>query len=193
MDKQLQALVNEYSGKFFASNSEIPVSQQKGIQKEISNVVKNQMASQVNSGSFTDLLELFKQGTTSGDFSGNKMFGGISDDLVGSLTNKLGLPASLGTTIATSVLPSVLGSLAKKTADKNDSSINMNDIIASLSGKKTANKAGVDFNDVLGSVLGGGNSSSGGGFDLGSIAGSLVGGKQSSGGILGWIMKLFGK
>lgn len=191
MDKQLQKLVSEYAGKFFSSNSEIPKSQQKGIEKEIATTVKNQMASQVNTGNFNDLLDLFKQGNNSSDFTGNKMFGGISSDLVGSLTKKFGLPESVGGSLVSSVLPSILGSLATKTADKNDSSINMNDIIASLSGKKTANKAGVNFDDVLGSVLGG--KSSGGGFDLGSIAGSLVGGKQSSGGIFGWIMKLFGK
>lgn len=185
-------LVKKYAGDFFANNSEIPKNQQKGIEKEIASSVKNQMATQVNGGGFADLMDMFKQGNSSSNFSDNKMFGGISSDLVGSLTKKFGLPESVGSSLAGSVLPNILGGLVKKTADKNDSSINMNDIIASLSGKKTSQKAGVNFNDVLGSVLGGGDSS-GGGFDLGSIAGSLVGGKQSSGGILGWIMKLFGK
>lgn len=192
MDKQLNSLITEYAGKFFAQHPQIPKNQQKGIENEISNVVKNKMASKVNGGGLPELLDLFKQGTSGKDFSSNNLFSGISNDLVNSLSKKIGLPPNVGESLVNSVLPSVLGGLAKKTADKGDSSINMNDIISSLSGKKTAKKSGVDFNDLLGSVLGDGKSS-GGGFDLDDIAGKLVGGKQSGGGLFGSIMKMFGK
>ncbi len=190
MKQQLMDLVMQNTQDAVVNNTEVPNEYNHDVQQEITESIQSGLTSSLSGGNLDGVMELFTKGAKQESLAGNPVLTNITDQIVGNLGKKFGISPGIASNIAGSVLPGVLNQFSKKVADPSDKSINMNDVIGSLTGGKGS--SGIDFNDILGSLIKGKT----GGIDLGKIAGELLnpsgGKKKKSGGLLSILKGLFG-
>lgn len=132
MFDQLSDLVKQYGGDAVVKNATVPNEHNDAVMNEASSSIVDSLKSMVASGNIADLAGLF-QGNNAADGS-NAAVQQITEKLSGSLGEKFGLSTDAASGVAGSLIPSVLGSLINKAKDPNDSSLNVSDIINSISG-----------------------------------------------------------
>jgi hypothetical protein len=164
MLEQLLSLVKEHSQDAIINNPAIPNQHNDAAQQTIANSVLGSLQEHAQQGGgIGDIIGLLSgQAGQGGGLMRNPVVGGIAQNAIGSLMEKFGLSNSAAGGIVAQVLPGLLASLISKTSNANDNSM--------------------DFNSVLGGLLGGGGqqqqqAQGGGGFDFNQIGYALADGK----------------
>ncbi|MBP6515866.1 MAG: hypothetical protein KA242_02370 [Chitinophagales bacterium] len=184
MFDQLLDIVKQQAQSAIVNNDAVPNQHNDAAINEAGSAIQQVLSGAVANGNLQDVMSLFSNG--GGNVASNPLVGNIVNSLAGNLASKYGVDSSAASSIASSLIPQVLSQFTQKTADPNDSSVDMNTVISSLTGGKTG---GVDFNSVLSQFSQGG----GQGVDIAGIAGQLLSNQGGAGGLLGTIAGMFGK
>jgi hypothetical protein len=100
----------------------------------------------------------------------------------GKLTNQFNVNPAQAQQVSANLIPEVLSGFAGKVADPNDTSIDINGVMQSLSG---GNAGGIDFQGILSKFQGqGGDADGDGDVDLNDIMAKLSGGGGQAGGLM---------
>jgi hypothetical protein len=161
---QLLGLIQENSQEAIVQNPAIPNEQNADVMKTLMGSITGGLQEHAQSGNVQGIMGLLSgaSGTGSG-LMNNPIVASIAQNAIGAIMQKFGLSNGAAGGIVSSVLPSVLGGLISKTSNPGDSSI--------------------DFNSVLGSLLGGGsaataaNGAQASGFDFNQIGYAMADGK----------------
>ncbi len=160
MLENLEQLVRENSQELVINNAQVPNEQNENVIQAASGSIVDVLKEKVGSGGIGDLISSFTQG-------GN---GGGLEQITASFTDKLGglgINAETAKSIGASLIPMVMSKFFNKTADPNDSSFDLQDILAKLGGADGK----FDFNDVKDLLGGGGKDSTEGGGLLDKLKG----------------------
>lgn len=199
MLEQLFDLVRHNSQEAIVQNPAIPNEHNEEAVNTVTHSIFEGLQTQAQSGNLAGLMGMLSgQAGTGSGLMNNPMVAGIAQNAIGSLMRKFGINNSAASGIVAAVLPMVLTSLIRKTNDRNDSSIDMNDVMGSLTGQRhvETEQGNFDFNQIGGALADGKLDMN----DLMRVGGSLLGGgsgnnqQQSGGGGLGGLLGgLFGK
>ena len=132
MFEQLTELVKQYGGEAVVNNPAVPNEQNDAVMSEASSSIIEGLKSMVANGNISELAEMF-QGNNAGNNS-NPVVKNLIEQVSGNLGSKFGLSSEASTGVASNLIPQVLESLVNKAKDPNDSSLNIQDIINSISG-----------------------------------------------------------
>ena len=132
MFEQLTELVKQYGGEAVINNPAVPNEQNDAVMSEASSSIIDGLKSMVANGNISELAEMF-QGNNAGNNS-NPVVKNLIEQVSGNLGSKFGLSTETSTGVANNLIPQVLESLINKAKNPNDSSLNIQDIINSISG-----------------------------------------------------------
>lgn len=133
MLEQLLQLVKENAGDAIINNPAIPNENNDAAMETAANSLFDNLKGVASGGNLDGILNLFNQG---GDVSSNPLVNNLSSGVAGDLMKKFGLDPAAAGGIVQNLLPVVLNKLVNKTNDPNDSSIDLQGIIGSLTGGK---------------------------------------------------------
>lgn len=188
MFEQLTNLVNQFGNESVINNASVPNEQNEAVLNEANSSIVSHLKEMVTNGNYADIASMFNGENASN--SSNVVVQQITERLSGSLGEKFGLSQEASAGVAGSLIPKVLGSLIGKAKDPNDSSININDIIGSLSGGNAQSNGGLmDAISKYGSSFGLDQNQDG---KVG-IDDAVAAVSKNSGGLGGLLGKLFGK
>ena len=143
MFEQLLKLVQENAGEAIVKNPAIPNERNNEAIETAAGSIMNNLKGQVSSGGLDSILDMFKGG---GQASSNPMVNNLSSGVAGDLMKKFGLDSGAAGNIVKQIVPVVMDKLKGKTNDPNDSSIDLEGVIGSLTGKGGG--------DILGKIKG---------------------------------------
>lgn len=186
MFEQLTKLAQQFGNEAVIRNNAIPNEQNEAVINETSNTIFSGLQKIVAEGGIDQIAGLF-QGKNAQDAT-NPVTQQLTEQLKDNLGRKFGINSQTASSVATNLIPQILGALIGKAKNPSDSSIQISDIIAAISGNGTQNSAimdaiskyggqfgldqnadgKVDINDAIAAVT-----KKGGG--LGSIFGKLFG------------------
>lgn len=149
MLENLNELVRENVQETVVNNSEIPNEHNEAVIQAASGSIFDSLKDQLSSGNIGSLAEIFNGGNADGSAVSQQASGSFIDKLSG-----LGINAETAKNLASTIIPGIIGKLTQKTADPNDSSFNIKDILGNLSGGADGK---FDVNDVIGMFNGGQN------------------------------------
>lgn len=129
MLENLNQLVKENVQDAIVNNSEVPNEQNEAAISAASGSIVDAIKQQLSSGNINNLLEVFKGGNAEGSAVAQQAASGFTDKLAA-----MGINLESAKNIAASVIPSIVGKFVNKTNDPNDSSFNIQDVIAKVSG-----------------------------------------------------------
>lgn len=132
MFEQLTELVKQYGGEAVVNNPAVPNDQNDAVMNEASSSIVDGLKNMVANGNISELAEMF-QGNNAGNNS-NPVVKNLIEQVSGNLGSKFGLSTETSTGVANNLIPQVLESLINKAKNPNDSSLNIQDIINSISG-----------------------------------------------------------
>lgn len=147
MLENLNELVRENVQDTVVNNSEIPNEQNEQVIQAASGSIFDTLKDQISSGNVDGLAEIFNSGNAEGSAVTQQAAGSFTDKLAG-----LGINAETAKKLAATVIPVIIGKLTQKTADPNDSSFNIKDVVGSLAGGSDGK---FDVSDVIGMFNGG--------------------------------------
>ena len=147
MLENLNELVRENVQDSVVNNSEIPNEQNEQVIQSASGSIFDTLKDQISSGNVGRLAEIFNSGNAEGSAVTQQAAGSFTDKLAG-----LGINAETAKKLAATVIPVIIGKLTQKTADPNDSSFNIKDVLGSLAGGSDGK---FDVSDVIGMFNGG--------------------------------------
>ncbi len=133
MLNQLINLVKENAGDAIVNNPSIPNDRNNEAIQTAARSLLSSLQGQAKGGNLNAVLDMFKG---DGNASSNPMVNNISSGVAGELMKKFGLDNAAAANIVNQLIPAVMDKLKNKTNDPNDSSINLDQIIGALSGKK---------------------------------------------------------
>jgi|TARA_R110002124_G_scaffold182509_2_gene349912 hypothetical protein len=156
MIEQLLGLIKENSQHAVVQNPQIPNQQNEEVMQTLLSSITGGIQDQAQSGNIQGILGLLSGKDTKSATNGimdNPIVGSIANNAIGAIMKKFGLDSSVASGIVASVLPGVLSSLISKVSNPNDSSIDFNGVLGSLLGKNqtgadTSTPKGFDFNQV---------------------------------------------
>lgn len=186
MLENLFSLVKEQGFDSVINNPEVPNEQNEAVLASATDSVAGGLQNALASGGLQNVLSLFgNRDNNGGGGIGSLMNNPIVQSIIGNFTNKLtneqGISSTQASGIAGSLIPSVISSLIGKTNDPNDSSFDMNNIIGSLTGGGGTSSGGFDFNSILSKFGGGGLDTDGDGqVELSDIVSKVSGGAQQA-------------
>ena len=164
MLEQLMGLIQDHSQEAIVQNPAVPNNQNNEVMQTLMGSIMGGMQQQAQSGNLSGLMGLLSGKAapqTSAGLMNNPIVAGIAGNAIKSIMEKFGMSNSTAGNIVASVLPGVLSSLINKTSNSGDNSL--------------------DFNSILGGLLGGGATASSGvqssGFDFNQIGYTLADGK----------------
>ncbi len=154
MLEQLFQLVKENASEAIIQNPEIPNEHNNAAIETTATGIFDILKSQISMGNIKDVFQMISQGasTANGLSPSNPMMGMIMNTVGQQLMSKFGVKGVAANSIVSSLIPIVLQKFASKTADPQDKGFDMDDMMGMLSGGKLE---GMDFNGILGQVLGG--------------------------------------
>lgn len=141
MFEQLTDLVKQFGGDAVVNNAAVPNEHNEAVMNEASSSILDGLKEMVANGNTADLAGLF-QGNNASDAT-NPVVQQLTEKLTGSLGEKFGLDNDAASGVAGSLIPKVLGSLIGKAKDPNDSSIQISDVIGSITGGNSQASGGI--------------------------------------------------
>lgn len=175
-------MIQENSQEAVVKNPQVPNQHNEDVMQTLMGSIMGGMQQEAQSGNVGGLMGLLSgksvNPTQSSSLMSNPIVAGIAGKAIHSIMEKFGMSNSAASGIVASVLPGVIGSLINKTSNSNDGSIDFNSILGSLMGGQTSGNAGVkggsgfDFNQI-GYALADGKLDMN---DLMRVGGSLMGG-----------------
>jgi uncharacterized protein YidB (DUF937 family) len=147
-------LVKSYAGDGIINNPAIPNEQNDEAVSVASNSIVDTLKNAATSGNIGDIMSMFNNG---GNAAESPLASAMQSNMVQKLMQQFGLNDGAAASIVQSVLPNAINSFVSKTKDPNDSSFNIQDIIAKVAG----NNSGLDIGGLVSQFTGGGNSGGG--------------------------------
>ncbi len=132
MFEQLLQLVKENAGEAIVKNPAIPNERNDEAIETAAGSIMSGLKGQAGSGNLDSILDIFKGG---GQASASPAVSNITSGVAGDLMKKFGINSAAAGNIVNQIVPVVMNKLKQKTNDPNDSSIDLNSIIGSLTGK----------------------------------------------------------
>lgn len=206
MLEQLMGMIKDHSQEAIVRNPAVPNEHNDDVMQTILGSITGGLQHEAQSGNVGGIMGLLSgksaSPSNSAGLMSNPIVAGIAGKAIQSIMQKFGMSNGAASGIIASVLPGVLGSLISKTSNPQDGSLDFNSILGGLMGGGTpaasagAASGGFDFNQI-GYALADGKLDMN---DLMRVGGNLMGGgsdnqQQQSGGLdLGGMLGgLFGK
>lgn len=177
MLENLIQLIGSQAQEAIVNNPEVPNEHNQAAINEVGVGIQQVLSNQLSAGNLSGIMQMFANGGNQSSLRSNPIAQSIISQVAGNLAAKVGVNQATATNIASSLLPTVLSQFTQQTADSSNGNFDMNGIIKAISGGQ-AQQGGVNFNDLLNQVQGGGQ----GGLDVASIAQQFLGGNQQGGG-----------
>jgi hypothetical protein len=165
---QLMKLLSDQGQQHVVENPDVPNEHNQQILGEAGNSIFNGLQGALANGGLAQIMRLFSNsrggsglGGNSGGISSlisNPMVQNIIQSFVGRLTNQYKMSPAAAQNVGNTLIPNVLGGLVNQVNDRNNSSIDINSVMQSLTGGQTG---GTDFSGILEKFSGAG----GGGLD----------------------------
>lgn len=146
MLENLLNLVKEHAGDSIINNPAVPNERNDDAIQAASSSIFSGLQNAFTNGGTSDILSLFNNNQ---NLSSSSIAQNIHGGFVENLVSKLGIDSTQASSIATTLIPSVLQNFVHKTNDPNDSSFDLQDIIASLTGGGGRAAAGGGVMDML--------------------------------------------
>lgn len=160
MFDNLLDLIKQQAGSAIVNNPAIPDQHNDAAITEAGNSIIGELKNMIASGNTQSVADLFNH--QGGNIANTPAAQQISGNFIQTLMNKFGLGQNEASGIAGNLIPSVLEKFVHKTNDPNDSSFNIQSIIAHLTGGNAAG-GGFDIQGLLNRFTGGGATQGGGG------------------------------
>jgi hypothetical protein len=202
MLEQLMNLVKDHSQDAIVQNPAIPNEHNDNAMASVAQSILGGLQNEAQGGNMAGLMGLLSgkgaQSSGGGGLMSNPIVAGIAQNAIGGLMQKFGVSNGAASGIIGQMLPSILGSMISKTSNPNDNSMDFNGILGSLMGGGQQQQAqqqggGFDFNQIGYAMADGKLDMS----DLLRVGGSMLGGgqqqQQGGGGLGGLLGGLFGK
>lgn len=187
MFEQLIQITKQFGYESVVQNNAIPNEQNEAVINETSSSIFSGLQNIAAEGGVNQMANLF-QGNNAQDTS-NPVVQKLLHELSGRLGEKFGLSQETAANVAGSLIPKILGSLIGKAKDPNDSSFQISDIIAAITGNSAQNSSIMDSISKYGGQFGL-DQNSDGKVDINDAMSAVT----NKGGGLGTIFgKLFGK
>lgn len=122
-------LVRENAQDAIVNNTDVPNEHNEDAIQAASSSIFDVLKQQASSGNLGGLADMFKGGGAGG--------GAITQQVASVFTDKLkgfGIDAGIAQNLAASFIPGIIDKFTKKTADPNDSSFDLGNIVNSISG-----------------------------------------------------------
>lgn len=129
MLENLSQLVRENVQDSVINNQAIPNEHNENVIQAASGSIFDSLKSQFAGGNLGGLADMFNHGNTDGASATQQASGSFADKLAG-----LGIDSATAQNLASSIIPNIMSKLTQKTADPNDSSFNIKDILGNISG-----------------------------------------------------------
>jgi hypothetical protein len=152
MFEQLTQLAQQFGVESVVKNQAIPNEHNEAVMTEASSSIFSGLQKIVSEGGADQLAGLF-QGNNAQD-SSNPVVQKLTEQLTGSLGEKFGINSETASGVAGSLIPQILGSLVNKAKDPNDSSFQISDVIAAISGNSAQNSGIMDAISKYGGQFG---------------------------------------
>lgn len=188
MLKEIFELVKGTATETVVQNPVVPDHQNDEVVAEATNTVASGLRNIVAGGGVQSLLGLFGSGTDKKNLLSNPIVSMMMGHFAGKLMNKFGMDPSQANQLSGTLIPDVLGNLIGKTNDPAEPAFSLENLIASITGKKEA-QGSSGISDLLSQIGGGGAQQTGGGSGgMLDIIKELAGGAQqqqrANGGLL---------
>jgi len=152
---QLLGLIQENSQQAIVQNPAIPNSQNNDVMQTLMSSITGGLQEQAQTGNIQGIMGLLsgKEGTGS-SLMNNPIVASIAGKAINAIMEKFGMSSGAAGGIVSSVLPGVLGGLISKVSNPGDGSIDFNGVLGSLlggsggAGNGAATSAGFDFNQI---------------------------------------------
>jgi hypothetical protein len=187
MFEQLTQLAQQFGVESVVKNKAVPNEQNEAVMTEASSSIFSGLQKIVSEGGADQLAGLF-QGNNAQD-SSNPVVQKLTEQLTGSLGEKFGINSETASGVAGSLIPQILGSLVNKAKDPNDSSFQISDVIAAISGNSAQNSGIMDAISKYGGQFGL-DQNADGKVDISDAMSAVT---KKGGGIGSILGKLFGK
>jgi hypothetical protein len=187
MFEQLAQLAQQFGQEAVVNNTAVPNEKNEAVITEASNSVISGLQKIVSEGGVDQLAGLF-QGNNAADKS-NPVVQKLTNELSGNLGEQFGINASDASGIASKLIPQIVAALVGKAKDPNDSSFEISDIIAAISGGSGDNSGIMDAISKYGGQFGL-DQNGDGKVDLSDAMDAV---NKKGGGIGGMLGGLFGK
>jgi hypothetical protein len=182
---QLMNLIQEKGQQGVVNNPAIPNEFNSEVLGEAGNTITSGLQQALAGGGLSQIMKMFGQGGSGGGIASlmsNPMVLNMVQSFTGKLTNQFNVNPEQAQQVSANLIPEVLSGFAGKVADPNDTSIDINGVMQSLSG---GNAGGIDFQGILSKFQGqGGDADGDGDVDLNDIMAKLSGGGGQAGGLM---------
>lgn len=180
---QLLNLIQQRGQESVVNNPAIPNQYNNQVLGEAGNSITSGLQQALAGGGLTDVMRMFSQGGSGGGLTSllnNPLVQNIVQSFTGKLTSQFNIDPSQASQVSQNLIPDVLSNFAGKVTDPNDTSIDINSVMGSLTG---GNTSGIDFQGLLSKFQGAGGDYDGDGdSDLQDIIARVTGGASQTGG-----------
>lgn len=137
---QLSQLVQEFGADAVIKNEAIPNEKNEAVLKETSNSIFSSLQKIATQADLSQIAGILQGKDID---KNNPTVKEITNQVSNSLTEKLGINSATATSAVTAMIPQILGSLITKANDPKDNSLNLSDILSSLTGGDSPENAGI--------------------------------------------------
>jgi hypothetical protein len=186
MLEQLLDLIKQQGEETVVRNPAIPNEQNSQVLSDAGSSIMNGLQGALAGGGLNQVMKLFSGGGSGGSsILNNPLVQNIVQSFTGQLTNRFQVNPAQAAQVSSNLIPQVLQQFTGKVADPNDSSIDINSVMQSLTGGQTS---GINFQNLLQKFQGAGGDVDGDGdTDLQDIIARVSGGARQSAGSSGGI------
>lgn len=181
MLEQLLDLIKQQGEETVVRNPAIPNEQNNQVLSEAGNSIMKGLQGALAGGGLSQVMKLFSNnGSGGGSILDNPLVQNIVQSFTGQLTSQFQVNPAQAAQVSGNLIPQVLQQFTGRVADPNDSSIDINSVMQSLTGGQTS---GINFQDLLQKFQGAGGDVDGDGdTDLQDIIAKVSGGARQSAG-----------
>jgi hypothetical protein len=189
MLEQLLDLIKQHGQDSVVQNPAISNEQNSQVLGEAGNSIISGLQGALAGGGLSQVMKLFGGGGSgAGSILDNPLVQNIMHSFTGKLTSQYQLNPAQASQVSSNLIPQVLQGLSGKAADPNDTSLDINGVMQSLTGGQTG---GINFQDLMQKFQGAGGDVDGDGdADLQDIIARVSGGAKQASGSGGGLMDM---
>jgi len=189
MLEQLLDLIKQHGQDSVVQNPAISNEQNSQVLGEAGNSIMSGLQGALAGGGLSQVMKLFGGGGSgAGSILDNPLVQNIMQSFTGKLTNQYQLNPAQASQVSSNLIPQVLQGLSGKAADPNDTSLDINGVMQSLTGGQAG---GINFQDLMQKFQGAGGDVDGDGdTDLQDIIARVSGGARQASGSSGGLMDM---
>lgn len=180
MLEQLLDLIKQHGQDSVVQNPAISNEQNSQVLSEAGNSIMSGLQGALAGGGLSQVMKLFSGGggAGAGSILDNPLVQNIMQSFTGKLTSQFQLNPAHASQVSSNLIPQVLQGLSGKVADPNDTSLDINSVMQSLTGGQAG---GINFQDLMQKFQGAGGDVDGDGdTDLQDIIARVSGGAQQA-------------